>query len=468
MIRRRKLGYSALFTAALLSGCALGPDYERPEVPLPERYGAEQDAGAEAPSISATWWTAFDDPVLVELVDKALANNADLAQAAARVEQADALLRQAGAALFPELGLDGSATRSRSSQASGTLPPGAQAVRSNFQVAATTAFELDFWGRLRRAREAARAQALASRYGRDTVQLTLTSAVAQSYLTLRALDAQVAVARETLASRERTQELIQRRADAGVASPLEVQQAEVSRASAAAQLAERIRQRGLITHQLQVLTGELGLTVPADDLRKLPLPPTPPPGLPSALLDARPDVRQAEALLASSNALIGVAKAALFPSISLTGSFGGASAELSDLFDSNARIWSVGAVLDLPLFDAGRRRARVDEVSAQQREALAGYIQAVRGAFQEVNDALVNVRQAAEAEEALASQLKAARRALELSEIRYKAGYSGFLEVLDAQRNANQAEQAFIDNRQQRLIASVSLFKALGGGWTGQ
>lgn len=465
-MNRLTLGSTAL-SALILSACTtVGPDYQRPEVALPEQYTAAEAPTQSPRPISATWWRLFGDATLTRLVTTALANNAELAQAVARVEAADALLRQAGAAQLPEVDLSGSATRSRASEAAGQVRNGADPVSDAFRLSAGTSFELDFWGRLRRAREAAYAQALASRYARETVQLTLTRGVTQSYLALRALDAQIQVTRETLQSRERTRELIQHRYEGGIASALEVQQAEVSRAGAQAQLADLLRQRALIAHQLALLTGELGLQLPPSDLRELPLPPVPPPGLPSALLAERPDVRAAEAQLVSANALIGVAKAALFPSIALTGAVGGASTDLADLFSSGARIWSLGLALDLPIFDAGRRRARVDEVTAQQKAAVAGYIQAVRSAFVDVSNALVEVQRRAEAEEALAAQLKAARRAQELAEIRYKAGYSGFLEVLDAQRSVNQAELAFISNRQQRLAATVGLITALGGGWT--
>src|SRR5690606_37311268 len=360
-----------------------------------------------------------------------------------------------------------SATRRKISSDTNTLPAGASRTGNSFELAATTAFELDFWGRLRRASEAARAQALASVFAKDTVELALVSGVTQAYLNLRALDAQVVVSRETLKTRERTQDLVEKRRQGGIASPLEVEQAEIARAAAAAQLSDLVRQRALVQHQLAVLTGDLGLKVAEKDLRTLPLPPVPPVGMPSALLNGRPDIRQAEALLASSNALIGVAKAALFPSISLTGAFGGQSRELSDLFDDPARFWSLGAALDLPIFDAGRRSARVDEVSAVQRQALANYVQTIRVGFQEVNDALVNLSQTAVTEEALAAQLAAAKRAVDIAEIRYTGGYSGFLEVLDVQRSANDAELQYIQNRQQRLVATISLIKALGGGWDG-
>lgn len=451
-----------------LSACTMGPDYHRPEVELPDRYVTTANAEPmvrEAAPVEEGWWHEFEDPLLAELVESALANNTDLRQAIAVVERADAVLKEAGASLWPEIGGSGQASRARFSEKAGQVAAGSSAVRSSFRVAAATSFELDFWGRLRRTREAALAQALGSRYARDTVALSLAGTVAQNYVALRALDAQIAVSRQSLDNRQRTRSLIHDRYEGGIASPLEVQQAEVLHSTAAAQLADLERQRFLVESQLGLLTGRQDLRLASGELHALPLPPMPPPGLPSALLEIRPDVRQAEALLTAANANIGAAKAALFPSISLTGSLGSESRALSDLFASGAGIWSLGARLDVPLFDAGRRSARVDQASAMQREALAAYVGAVRNAFRDVNDALVAIRQTAEIEQALESGMRAAREALRLAEIRYDAGYSPFLEVLDAERTANETELAYIRNRQDRLSASILLFKALGGGW---
>lgn len=459
-MRRRILLLAAL--ALSLAGCAVGPDYQRPELELPAAF-AVAAVGDGAAVVNREWWQAFDDPTLDRLVQVALRHNADMLQAIAAVERADALLREAGAALLPELGTEASAGRSRTSAAASPL--GSASTHSSFRAVVLTSFELDFWGRLRRAREAALAQALGSRYARDTVALSLAGAVAQAYIALRALDAQVAVSQQSLENRDRTRRLIRNRYQGGIASPLEVQQAEGAYASAAAQLLELQRQLQLLENQLGVLTGQLDLRIPSGSLQSLPLPPVPPPGLPSALLELRPDIREAEARLMAASANIGVARAALFPAISLTGSLGSESRELSELLGSGSMFWSLGGRLDLPLFDAGRRRARVDQATAVQQEALAGYIGTVRNAFREVSDALVSLRQTAEIEEALAARVAAAQEALRLAEIRYEAGYSPFLEVLDAQRTLNEAELAYISNRQERLTASVLLFKALGGGW---
>lgn len=454
-------------TVSLVSGCALvGPDYQRPQSDLPVQF-SEREVDVELDAIlSPTWWELYQDPVLNDLVDQARKNNTDIRLAVARIEEADAFLREVGTTLFPRLDLNAGASRTRTTQLGG-VPAFSQAdpIRNNHIIQLGTAFELDFWGKFRRAREAARAQALATRYARDTVELSLSSLVASNYILLRSLDAQILISRDSLRSREESLGLTKRRLEGGVASALDVHQAQVTVSNLIAQIAELVRQRAIVQHQLAVLTGVLDLTLAEADLTSLPMPPVPPIGLPSRLLQARPDIQRAEQELVAANAQIGVARAALFPSISLTGVYGGESAELGDILKSAARIWTFGVDLDLPIFDAGARGARVDQATAQQRQALALYEQSVETAFREVNDALVTLRQSAEREQALATSEDAAKKALQIAENRYKAGYAGYLEVLDSQRVHNDITLAYIDSRQARLAASVELFKALGGGW---
>jgi multidrug efflux system outer membrane protein len=451
-----------LLGAALLGACAaVGPDYERPAVNLPAQYAVPTPA-TPAPAVSSAWWTLFGDATLDGLVEAARRNNTDLQAAVARVEQAEALLREADALRWPSLGLNGGASRQRTSERAAT---GDGATFNTFQLAATTGFEVDFWGRLRRASEAARAQALATDYAREVVWQTVSSLVAQGYFSLRMLDEQIALSRDTLASREESLRLLRLRLLGGAAGRLEVDQAEAERAQAALQLRELQRQRELARSQLALLTGQPDLQLAPGAVRALPVPPPPPPGLPSALLERRPDVRQAEALLASANAQIGVARAAMYPSISLTGAFGGQSAELSDLLKGSARIWSLGLGLDLPIFDAGRRRAQTAQAEARQREALAAYQGAVQAAFRDVGDALTNLEAARAAQADVEIAAQASERALQTAQQRYEAGYSAYLELLDAQRSANATRLRVLDNRRAQLAATVDLFKALGGGW---
>ena len=451
---------------AILPSCALiGSDFSRPAVPLPAQY-AGKDANQEKLLLSNNWWTLYNDPTLNSLIDKALQNNTDIKRAVSRIEEADSFAHEVGAALFPEIDLDGNARRSRISQL-GSTPQSAlsQPVNNNFRATLGTSFEIDFWGKLRRAKESARAQVLSSRYAKDTISLSLSSLIANSYLQLRSLEAQIALSRDNLRSRDESLALTKRRLNGGIASNLDVQQAQVASSNLTAQIVELVRQREITLHQLALLTGDLGLTLAESDIKNLPIPPTPPAGLPSALLENRPDVAQAEQDLVSSNANVGVAKAALYPTISLTGFLGGESKDLGDILKSAARIWSGGISLKLPIFDSGRLNSRVDQVTAQQKQVQASYERAVQNAFTEVNDALVNVRQNTEREVALDKGQQAAKEALRISENRYKSGYTAYLDVLDAQRVYNDASLSFIQSRQLRLAASVNLFKALGGGW---
>lgn len=463
----RRLVAGALIAA--LGGCApVGPDYRRPDVDLPAAFpGATATADAGRPSIPAQWWTLYGDPILDELVATALRNNVDLRRAAAQIEEAEATLAEAAASIFPEVDLGGSSTRSRSSTFNAqTLPPGTPVISNSSRIALSTSFELDFWGKLRRATEAARAQALGTRYGRDVVALTLAGTTVQGYFTLRSLDAQIAVTRAILATRDDALGVAQNRARGGLASDLDVNLAQGVRADAALQLAELQRQRALIEHQLGTLTGKLDLTIAPGDLASLPVPATPPLGLPSSLIDRRPDVRQAEEAVASANAQIGVAKAAQLPTFALTGSFGVQSAALGNLLRSGAQIWSVGPSLLFPIFDAGKYGARTQEAEARQRQAIAAYEKTIETAFREVADALSNSQQARATVPDLQAKVAAARNALRLSRLRYEAGYAAYLDVLDAQRTENAAELALVQNRQAQLVYSVDLMKSLGGGWS--
>jgi multidrug efflux system outer membrane protein len=455
----------ALLAAAALAGCmTVGPDYRRPAVEVPAQYPAAAESAA-AP-LRADWWKLYGDATLDALVESARKNNSDLQLAAARVQEAEGALREARAAFFPDVGAGYTYTRNRvSTVASPPVPPTFPVTRANHQVLASTNFELDFWGRYARASEAAQAGLLASVFSRDTIELTLAGAVAQTYFALRSLDSQIAVLDSSIKVREESLEIARARLDAGLASQLDVYQAQGALSDALVQRRDAVRGRAVVEHQLAGLTAQLDLALPAGELFKLPPAPVPPAGLPSTLLERRPDIRQAEEALVAANAQIGVARAALFPTLSLTAAFGGQSAELSDLFTVPGRIWTLGAGVSAPIFDAGRREARVEQAQARRSQALAGYRKAIETGFREVSDALVNVEQSAASEAELQARLEAARNALDLSNARYRAGYSPYLEVLDAQRTANDAELAFVRNRQARLAFSVDLMKALGGGW---
>jgi multidrug efflux system outer membrane protein len=456
-----------LLALALAAGCtAVGPDYERPAMPLPAAFPGAP--GTEAPQPDAQWWRSFGDPRLDQLVAAARAANSDLRLAAARVQEAEGLAREAGAAVYPEVLAGASAGRSRASRA--TEPPNVPPFeRTQYQLLASTSFEIDFWGRYARTAEAARANLLAARYAQAVVDLSLTGAVAQALFALRSLDAQIAVLDATVRARNDSLNIARARLQAGLAGELDVFQAQAALADAQVQRRDAVRSRALVERQLATLTGQLDLRLPpgAPDkaLFALPVPPAPPPGLPSALLERRPDIAAAEQEMVAANALIGAARAALFPEISLTGALGTQSADLSHLLESRAGIWSVGFGLSLPIFDAGRRSARVEQAEARRAQALAAYQRAIETGFREVSDALVSLAETTDSEGELRSRLDAARSALELSTMRYQSGYSPYLEVLDAQRTANDAELALVRNRQARLAYTVDLMKSLGGGW---
>ncbi len=451
--------------AAALTACqAVGPDYVRPQSALPINYTEALANPTQAGLAIKNWWILFNDATLNTLVDQALKENTDVQYAVARIEEADAYAREVGAATLPSVDFDAAGTRSRVTE-SGPFPVFAANPRRNYTYQFSSNFEIDFWGKIRRAKESARAQMLATKYAKETVDWTLSSNVARNYLALRSTEAQLAIAQHNLKSREESLTLTKRRFEGGVSSKLDVHQAEVANANLTADIAELTRQRAIYMHQLATLTGELDSTLASSDGTQLPTPPAPPAGLPSSLLESRPDVRQAEEQLIAMNANIGSAKAALYPTISLTGAFGAESLALSDILRSASRVWTAGLDISIPIFNSGRLNSRVEQATARQKQALAKYTGSLRTAFQEVNDALVNVRQYAERENALSLSAEAAKKALQISENRYRDGYSSYLEVLDAQRVYNDATSNVALAMEARLVASVDLFKALGGGW---
>lgn len=448
--------------SATLAGCAVGPDYERPDLKLPETYnsGTNQSGG----SMQFDWWTLFQDENLNELMRTAQKDNADVQIAMARLAQAEAVARQAGASLYPTLNLGAGGVRS--SSGSVATVSGVSALANTTQAALSTSYEIDVWGRVRRSIESATALVNASTYDQASVQLTLSALVANTYLRLRSLDAQIMVLKDSVSTRWDSLRIAQAKLDGGLVSPIDVNQATAAQASSQALLSEQIRVRTVVQNQLGVLTGKLDLVIPPADLRKLPLPPLPPEGLPAGLLENRPDVRRAEQELRAANARIGVATANLLPTFSLTGLLGAQSVDFSAFLSGQSAVWSAGLGLIQPIFSGGLLQGRLDFARAQQQELLGNYVKVVRGAYGEVSDALVSVNQTYQTEVYLNTQVAAATKAQQLALMRYEAGYVDFLNVLESQRAANEARLAYVVNRAARLQASVDLFKALGGGWT--
>jgi len=459
-------GLALLVLAVALSACSALKPFGKPDAALPADYPVQTTA--ENPALGdARWWTLIDDPDLPGLVELALRNNRDLRRAVARIDEADALLRLNGAALLPQINVESAAARNRVTEIGAVpLPANAPVYRADQRLALTTSYEVDVWKRLRNAREASRASLLASREAADAVAVTLSGTVAQTVVSLRGTDLSLELTRKTLASREESLRLVRVRRAEGLGSELEERQAEATLESLRAQLHQFELTRGLLQNQLALLCGEPGLRLAPRSDSAMPEVPVPPAGLPSALLESRPDVRAAMAQMRAARLQTEAVRAARFPLISLTGTLGQQSGELADLLTAPGRIWTLAAGLAAPLFDAGRAESRTDQARAQAMQAQAAYEGAVLTAFREVSDALISLEQNRRIEAALAAQRDASTAAAKVARIRYEGGYAGWLEVLDAERTANTAEQLWVQARQNRLASTIDLLKAMGTGWS--
>ena len=449
----------------MVASCTLvGPDYKRPEINLPNAYRQEINKDNVVTDLNM-WWKLYQDPALDELMDKALKKNIDINAAIARLEEADAYLQQIGAALIPSIDLTSQGNRTKATE-NGIVPSNfVKPFRKNFNIQLGTSFELDFWGRLRRAKESARAEYIASQYSKDTVVLSLQSTLASNYLLLRSIDSQILALKDNVGYRKENLDLTKKRLESGLISALDLHQAEAAFNNLSAQLSDLIRQREVVSNQLVLLSGDMNLNIPENRIDALVTPPIPPANMPSSLLESRPDIKEAEQIMIAANANIGVARAALFPNIILTANFGRESAELKNINKTGSDIWGIGLGLTLPIFDSGRAQARVSQATAKQKQALSYYESSIQNAFKEVNNALVSLKEYTEQENDLKLTQDAAKKAMDIASNRYKAGYSSYLEYLDAQRVFNDASISYIQKRQLRLIASVELFKSLGGGW---
>jgi multidrug efflux system outer membrane protein len=454
---------AATIAAASLAGCAVGPDYARPETPLPAGFAVPQSAAA----MGERWWTLFGDPALEALVDEALSANRDLAAAAERIEQVRARYVITRADQLPAVGVRGSASRDRSSERT-AFPPPADAIESEaYRLVLSASWELDFWGKYRRASEAARAELAATEAGRDAIRASLVGEVTRGYFSLRALDASREVALRTLEGRRKSLELQRLRLEAGVVSELEVRQVESDVAGAEALVPLLERRRDAQEGALAVLAGRTPRDVFAARVaRGAPSAPPAvevPAGLPSDLLLRRPDLRDAEERLKAANARIGVARAAYFPSITLTGFLGGESQSLSDLFSGPARTWSVAAGLLQPVYGAGQIAAGVDLAEAGAREATLAYQQAIANAFREVRDAIGAQATTREALRAQRERERVLARAVELARLRHEGGAVSLFDLLEAERRLLAVRLEAIDAERDRLDAIVDLYLSLGG-----
>src|SRR5438309_2901348 len=452
---------------ALLEGCAIGPDYKRPAVLEPETFRGQEMA--EAASLAdAAWWEVFQDPILKELIQEALRNNYDVQIAAARVQEARANFRVSRSDLYPSF--DYGAGVSRANLTAGVAGgPGRQApTTSNFYYGTLTAsWELDIWGRIRRSNEAAWATVLATEDARRGVWLTLVSDVAQAYFELLALDVRLEIARNSTDAYQRTYNLFQDRFRFGTASKLETSRAEGALGEAQATIPQLESDIVAKENQIGILLGKSPAPVPrGTPMYAQAVVPTVPAGLPSSLLQRRPDLRQVEQQLVSANARIGVAKAEFFPKLSLTALFGTASPEVSALTGGSATIWAVAGALSGPLLNAGRTLGNYRASVAQWEQAKLQYEQAVLTALREVSDALTALDKLSEAETGQDRAVKALAQAVEHATDRYRQGLANYFEVLEAQQQLYPAQNTLAQIRQKRLLSHVRLYRALGGGWS--
>jgi outer membrane protein, multidrug efflux system len=458
-------GLTAVLVSSLVGGCAVGPNYHKPNVQIPSAYRDLSDnpqAQAQAASFAdLPWWQVFQDPQLQDLIRTALKQNYDLRIATERINASRAQLAITRSSLFPQVQGDGNFVGGKQQ----LLP-----FKSNIlELTADASFQLDLFGQLRRATEAARAQLLATDYGQRTVTLTLVSDVASAYFALLQLDLELQITKDTVETQQGSVKLTSLRLDHGVATKLDVLQAQQVLDTANAQIPDLERQIGQEEDAINILLGNYPGTVPRG--LKLPdqfIPPDVPPGLPSSLLARRPDIRQAEQVLIAANAQIGVAKAAFFPQISLTGAGGGAfgrSGAFSSLIGSQNAIWSYGASVAQPIFTGGALRGNLHLAQSQHEQDLLAYKEAIQHAFGDVSDALIGYQKFREVRVQQQQVVADLAESVRLSIMRYRGGTTTYLEVLDGQRSLFSAELTLAQARGNEYQSLVQLYRALGGGW---
>lgn len=465
-----------LIVLLLGSGCALGPDYQRPELDPPADYrhaSPPADHGEEVrlqPALPADdlprgeWWRLYRDPALNELQQRAAAGNLELRVALARLDQARAAARLGSADRLPRLDLQPSAQRSRTPE--DLSPMGVATTTTVITLPLNLGYEIDLWGRLRRQSEAAGAEFQASAAEVENFRLLLHGEVARAYFSLWTLEQELELLAKTLELRRENLRLVTSRFSGGLTGRLDVSRAESEAAVTEAEVVMLRQRRAELEHALALLMGETTSRFTLPRIGEIgPNVPPVAPGLPSALLQRRPDVAAAERRLMAASARIGMAEAAFFPTIRLTGAAGYGSNELDRLLNTGNRLWSLGPQISLPIFDGGRNRARLEQAKAAYQENLAAYQQTILQAFKEVDDALVALNLLTEQQQAQQRALAAARQSVELSHHRYRAGLVSYLEVIESERTTLSLERAALLTTGQQLQANLALIRALGGGW---
>jgi outer membrane protein, multidrug efflux system len=470
--RRSTIGFAGAFIALCLSGCTVGPNYKRPSVEVPSAYKEPppqgwKEAAPHDEIAKGNWWEAFGDAQLNDLETQALAANPTLQAAVARVTQARANVRITRAALFPTVNVEPSVSRARASAAGSDAPNTVNRPFTNNQITLPldVSYEVDLWGRVRRSVESARAQAQASQADYENILLTLKSDVAQDYFSLRYVDIDRGILSNNIELLKKALDLTQARHAGGVASGLDVSEAETLLATTQAAYIGLGVQRAQFEHALAVLVGKPAAQFSVPEKAFALEPPAIPSGLPSDLLERRPDVAEAERQMASANAQIGVARAAFFPALNLTGGAGYLSDDIVKLFNVSSSIWSIAANASQPLYAGGSISANYARSRAAYDESVANYRQQVLLAFKEVEDGLSGLRVLEEQEAAQNKAVASSRKTLAISTARYKEGLAVFFEVIDAQRSVLENEEESAQLRELRLLTTVQFIQALGGGW---
>jgi len=458
--------------ALTLGGCSLAPDFLKPDTPVAENWSSDKLAADK--EVAIDWWRGFGDPALVALVEESLKANNDLQLAAARVAEARAMLTGRQAERYPLLEVEGGATRQGPSEEAVNGGSNDGRPFNDLRVGGVLSYELDLWGRLANASEAARARLLASAANRETIRLAIIGEVANGYFNLRALDRQIEITERTISSRRESVDLQRARFEAGEVDELTLRQAESELAAAEAELPMLQQQRERQNNALAVLLGRdprqmlqenIAVANPIDAIQA---PASVPAGRPADLIMRRPDIAAAEQELVATNAEIGVARAAFLPTISFSGLLGLQSASGGSLFQESASNWQLGGSLLGPLLDFGRSQSLLDQAQARQRQALIGYRQTVQTAFQEVLDALAGLQGSEQRLQAQERQVTALQSTTRLARMRFEGGVSSYLEVLDEERRLFDTELNLVQTQRDRLQSSVNLYRALGGGWQGE
>ncbi len=452
----------ATLAALLVGGCMVGPDYVRPSVDTPAAWRLTEPEVKYLANVA--WWEQFGDPVLNELVTTALRENKDLMIASARIDEFAGNYGFVRSGLFPQVGLGYEASRQKNVGAV-AIGAGADKAFNSYSAVLSASWEIDIWGRIRRQTEAARAQLLATEEGRNAVVLSLVGSVAGAYTNLRSLDRQLEIARETAKSRSESYELFKLRFSGGLISLLELSQNQSQYEEALASIPPLEKAIAQQENGLSVLLGRNpGPIMRGKAIDQFALPAIPA-GLPSDLLERRPDIRRAEQELIAANAQIGAAKAAYFPTISLTGLFGYASPSLSNLFSGPSKVWQYSAPISMPIFTAGAIAGQVQAAEAVQQQALFRYQKVIQEAFREVDDSLVSQDRTREQLLAQKRQVEALKQYASTARLRYDNGYTSFIEVLDAERSLFNVQLQFTQTKQVQLQAMINLYLAMGGGW---